>query len=105
MNERHLRARLFHILHKPSPENQNARYVNYLLAFLIFTNALFVVLETVPALAAAHRLEFRRFEIFSTALFVVEYVARLWVCVEQGRYARPVTGRLRYALHPCHCSI
>lgn len=98
MAERHLRAQIFNILHKPSPANPVARHVNYALAFLILANAALVALETVPAIVRPMRTVFVWFEAFSTSMFVVEYVARLWVCVEQGRFAQPVTGRLRYAL-------
>ena len=74
--------------------------MNYLLVFLIFTNAIFVVIETVPSLAVAYGSLFEWFEMVSTVFFVIEYVARLWVCVEQTRYSSPIVGRIRYALHP-----
>ncbi len=96
----HLRAKLFNILHKPSPQNKVARYVNYFLAFLIFSNALCVALATVPWLWHGYQKIFVGFETLSTSVFVVEYLARLWVCVEQNRYAAPLIGRLRYALSP-----
>lgn len=96
----HFRQKLFHILHKPSPQNPWAKYVNYLLAAFIVTNALFVAIETLPSIGPAFRPYFLGFEILSTSIFAIEYLARLWVCVEQGRYAEPVWGRLRYALSP-----
>ena len=98
-NPHHVRAQLFNILHKPSPENPAARYANYFLAFLIVVNALFVVLETVPTLSKAYGAQFQLFEWLSTGLFTVEYLARIWVCVEQGKFSHPVTGRIRYAVH------
>jgi voltage-gated potassium channel len=99
-NPHHVRAKLFNILHKPSPENPAARYANYFLAFLILVNALFVALETVPAMSRACGAQFRLFEWISTGLFTIEYVARIWVCVEQAQFSDPVTGRIRYAVHP-----
>jgi voltage-gated potassium channel len=98
--ENHLRQKLFHILHKPSPQNPWARYVNYLLAAFIVANALLVAIETVPSIGPAFRPIFLGFEILSTSIFAVEYLARLWVCVEQGRYSQPIVGRLKYALSP-----
>jgi voltage-gated potassium channel len=98
-NPHHFRAKLFNILHKPSPENPAARYANYFLAFLILVNALFVALETVPAMSGAYGAQFRLFEWLSTGLFTIEYVARIWVCVEQAKFSHPVTGRIRYAVH------
>lgn len=88
------------MLHKPDPQNPVARYVNYVLTALIVANALFVALETVPELWAAYGPAFHAFEAASTLVFAVEYAARLWVCTEQEHLARPVAGRLRYALQP-----
>jgi voltage-gated potassium channel len=94
------RARLFHVLHKPSPENPAARRVNYLLAFLIVANAIAVALESVKPLGLDYRQFFLTFEAVSTAIFAIEYVTRLWVCVEQGHLSQPIRGRVRYALQP-----
>ncbi|MBT0569140.1 ion transporter [Curvibacter sp. CHRR-16] len=96
----HLRRQLFHILHKPSPENPMARYVNYLLALLIVSNATLVAVESMPGWSASARMLFRSFEWVSTSIFAVEYIARLWTCVEQGHFYRPVWGRVRYAFTP-----
>lgn len=94
------RARLFAILHKPEPGNRAARYANYLLATLILANAIAVALESVVAIRSKTGEAFWWFEALSTALFAVEYVSRLWVCVEQGHLSHPIRGRLRYALQP-----
>jgi voltage-gated potassium channel len=94
------RPRLFHILHKPSPANPAARRVNYLLAFLIVANAIAVALESVKPLGSDYRQFFLAFEGLSTAIFAIEYLTRLWVCVEQEHLSRPVLGRVRYALQP-----
>lgn len=64
MTHPHFRAKLFHILHKPSPLNAWARYVNYFLAFLILANAIFVSLETVPAIAVVYKTEFIGLKLF-----------------------------------------
>jgi voltage-gated potassium channel len=94
------RARLFGILHKPDPGNPAARIANYLLAALILANAASVALESMAGIGQRYRVFFGWFETASTALFIAEYAMRLWVCVEQRHRARPVLGRLRYALEP-----
>jgi len=96
----HLRGQIFHVLHKPSPHHRLARYVNYLLGALIVANAAVVSLETIPSLRDGYRLELQLFEGFSTAIFLIEYLLRLWTCVEQGRFSAPISGRLRYAIRP-----
>lgn len=94
------RLRLFRILHRPAPTSLAARYFNYLLAAVILVNCAAVALETVPSVFEPNRMVFTALEAFSTGFFLVEYALRLWVCVEQPRYAKPFSGRLSYALHP-----
>jgi voltage-gated potassium channel len=97
---RRLRAQLFAILHAPDPGNRFARWANYFLAALIIANAVSVTLETVPGLNGTLARELWWFEAVSTGLFVIEYVARLWTCVEQHHLSSPVRGRLRFARQP-----
>ena len=94
------RFRLFLILHKPAPTHALTRYVNYLLAGVILMNCAAVALETVPAIHEPNRNLFRALEFFSTVFFIIEYLLRLWVCVERPEFSAPVSGRLRYALRP-----
>lgn len=67
---------------------------------LIFLNVLAIILESVAALQARWGAAFDAFELFSVAVFTVEYGLRLWTATENPRYARPFSGRLRYALRP-----
>ena len=97
---RRLRAQLFAILHAPDPGNRLARWANYFLAALIIANAVSVTLETVPGVN--HRLATTLWwlEAVSTGLFIIEYLGRLWTCVEQHHLSGPVRGRLRYVRQP-----
>ncbi len=49
---------------------------------LIILNVVAVSLETVPDITRQYRLEFLAFEIFSLLIFCMEYLLRVWVCVE-----------------------
>ncbi len=95
-----IRQRLFLVLHRPVPSNRVARYVNYLIAAVILANCAAVALETVPWIYAPHGELFQAIEACSLIFFVIEYLLRLWVCVEQMRFSAPLSGRLRYACHP-----
>jgi voltage-gated potassium channel len=97
---RRLRAQLFAILHAPHRRNPAARLANYFLAALIIANAVAITVESLPGLDADWRRWLQAFEALSTGLFVVEYVVRVWSCVELPRLSRPVLGRLRYMLQP-----
>ena len=67
---------------------------------LIAANVVALVLETVPWLAARYGPLFGYFELFSVAVFSVEYAARVWSCTADPAYSGPVSGRLRFASRP-----
>jgi voltage-gated potassium channel len=97
-----LRQRCHHLLNGTKAEGRPAHLIDLLLIILIGLNVLAVVLETVESLAATYSMLFLYFEVFSVAVFSVEYVVRIWTCVEGDdvRYKDPVAGRLRYMLSP-----
>lgn len=43
---------------------------------------------------------FDGFELFSIIIFSMEYLSRVWVCVEGPRYQTSVKGRLKYMVSP-----
>ena len=95
-----LKHEVYEVLHAVPDDRGIDRVVNGSLAALIVLNVTAVVLETVDAVYARYAALFVTFEIFSVAIFSVEYLLRLWSCTEDPRYAAPITGRLRYVLSP-----
>jgi voltage-gated potassium channel len=78
-----------------------ARWVELALQVLILTNVVAVILETVPEVRAAIGEWLDRLELFSIAVFTIEYVARLWSVPAAGRYGTgPLRSRIRYAVTP-----
>lgn len=77
-----------------------SRSVDTFIISLIFLNVLAVILESVAALAESYAVFFRVFEIFSIAIFTIEYGLRIWTCTVKKRFSKPVSGRLRYAFTP-----
>jgi voltage-gated potassium channel len=80
------------------PRSRATRVFDTLLALLIVANVAAVVLESVDALRLNYGAAFIRFEHAVTVIFVVEYLLRLWACVDFRNvpYEHPVWGRLRY---------
>jgi voltage-gated potassium channel len=76
------------------------RATNAGLVALIILNVAAVILESVDAIHQRFARAFDAFEWFSVAVFTVEYVLRVWSATADPRYARPVTGRLRFMLTP-----
>ena len=95
-----IRERVQSLLTPEASDRGYERVFNVCLASFVALNVLAVMLETVQSLNARFGYAFRLFEIFSVAVFIVEYLARLWSCTTQSRFAHPVLGRLRFALTP-----
>ncbi|MGB9752936.1 MAG: potassium channel protein [Roseiflexus castenholzii] len=67
---------------------------------LILLNVLAVVIASVEEIGGRFAWFFSAFEVFSVAIFTVEYIVKLWACTADARYAHPVLGRVKYALTP-----
>lgn len=71
-------------------------YFNLLLFSTIILNTISIILHTVKSMRHEFSQLFIDFEYFSVVFFTIEYLLRLWVCVEQERYKHPIKGRIRY---------
>ena len=97
-----LKQQLYELLEGGYRDTVGQRAIDYFLALLIITNVLAVALETIPRLQAEYGSEFIWFENISLAIFISEYIIRLWVCTELPTLRRlsPGTARRRYDLSP-----
>ena len=77
-----------------------ARLVNLLLMLLIMFNVVAVILASDRVIYTQLQVFFDGFELFSIIIFSMEYLFRVWVCVEDPRYQLPVKGRLKYMVSP-----
>jgi len=95
-----LRRRTYEFLNSPTAAGGAARAFNVFIVTLILLNVAAMILESVASIKAAAERAFLLFEYFSVAVFSVEYVLRIWSCVEDPAYGRAVLGRLRFAATP-----
>lgn len=95
-----LRARAWELVEVAKPGDTVSRAIDVFILLLILLNVVAVILETVPELEKRYAGVFAAFEIFSVLVFASEYVIRLWACVEDPRFSRPIRGRIRFALRP-----
>lgn len=100
MTETSLRRRAYDILERTDKTDARARAIEIGLIVLIALNIVAVTLETIAPLYQAHKAAFDAFELFSVAVFSVEYAARLWCCVEDPRFEGRRFPRLSYAMTP-----
>ena len=92
-----LRRILYHILEISSGKRRGISLVfNITLITIITLNAIAIVLHTVPDYNRQFARLFYDFELFSVGFFTVEYLLRVWVCVENEKYRHWFWGRLRY---------
>lgn len=95
-----LKHRIHHMLQGQHVHERWTAIFNIGLATLIILNVFAMMLETMDELYSEWRFYFIAFELFSVALFVVEYLLRLWVADLTPKYQHPLGGRLRYLLSP-----
>lgn len=79
---------------------RSGRITDVAIMAIILTNVFAIILETVDALAAAYGPVFFWIEVVSVAIFTVEYIGRLWSCIEYPGYDRMIVDRLRFAMKP-----
>ncbi len=95
-----LRKRTWEIIETAKRGDMASRVFDIFILSLIFLNVVAVVLDSVSSIETSFGGVLKGFEVFSVAVFTVEYCLRLWSCVTDPRYSNPVAGRLRFALTP-----
>lgn len=91
------RKKIYHLLE--SDETHAGRLVNLAIVLLIVVSVFAIVFESDPDFFNQWNPVFRAVELVSLAVFTVEYLVRVWVCVENKMY-RGSFGRLRYMISP-----
>ncbi|MCC6160141.1 MAG: ion transporter [Deltaproteobacteria bacterium] len=94
------RTRVWEIVEVSGERDSTARIFDAAILSLILLNITAVILETVESVYSVSPRFFRIFEWVSVLAFTIEYLARLWSCTADPRFATPVTGRLRFMFRP-----
>jgi voltage-gated potassium channel len=97
-----LRAKIHHVLEGGHTAGTLGAAIETFLVVLIVANVVAAALETVPSIYETYGTLLIGFEIFSVAVFTVEYLLRLWTVPEDPRFRRAgaVSGRIRHASQP-----
>jgi voltage-gated potassium channel len=96
------RKRAQEIVELARPGDRGSKVFDVFIITLIGLNVLAIVLGSVKDIYTDYQAFFNGFEVFSVVIFSIEYLLRMWACVEEssGRYIHPVKGRLRFAFTP-----
>lgn len=83
-------------------EDRASRIFDAVIVTLILLNVAAMIAETVPEVQAAYGDYLSAFEVFTIAVFTIEYLLRLWTAVEMPFLSRmkPWQARLRHARSP-----
>jgi len=79
--DQNLRNKVHNLLHYDASSKVN-RAINLFLILLIVSNVIAVVIESYAPLGKAYKNHFYLFELFSIFIFTIEYLSRIWTCVE-----------------------
>jgi voltage-gated potassium channel len=94
------KERAWRILETAQAGDRLSRVFDAFIFGLIILNVLAIIIGTIAQVQHRFGTFLEYFEIVSVAVFSLEYVARLWSCTTEPAYARPLLGRLRFALTP-----
>ena len=82
MNLKIIRRRLWEILESGNENDKLSIYSDIFLITLIILNIVAVLLETVDSIYSVYKYHFLIFERASTFIFLIEYILRVWVSIE-----------------------
>lgn len=93
-----MRQFVFRILETAKENDSVSRSVDLALITLIAASVIAIILESVPSIEARFRAELYWFEVFTVAVFSVEYLLRVWSAVEmdERQSMHPVYARIHY---------
>src|SRR6188768_3603995 len=92
------KKKVYSLLHPEIGDTKLDKVINAFLIFLIASNIVAVILETVPRIYHGRETFFHYFDLVSVIIFSIEYVLRVWSANLEGRYKHRIHGRLKYML-------
>ncbi len=97
-----MRKRLAQLLENSTSSDRPSRILNLALIVLIMLNVLAIFAETEESIYLQYQEYFWRFEVFSVAIFSMEYIARVWSSVDlvDNKETSDFVARIKYMLTP-----
>lgn len=95
-----LRKQVYRQLEPTAWRRKGLSPTNHFLVYLIIIAVIEAVIDTEPVVSTGRELLLNNIEFGLGLIFLVEYIARAWVAVENPRYAKYRFPRLRYMVTP-----
>ena len=101
-NERRLglKKRVHEVLDAATDGDKLSFCVDVFIISLILLNILALVLDSVNSMHESASKFFYWFEVFSVAMFSIEYLLRVWSCTADSQWTGALRGRVRYIFTP-----
>lgn len=90
-----LRYNLYQLLERDFSKSLTSVIINGALILLIISNVAAVFIESYQGNESTYSELFFYFELFSISVFTIEYLVRLWICVEADEYKDLSPGKAR----------
>ena len=93
-----LRRNVSQLIEFNASASTSSRFMDFAMVVLIIANVAAIMLESVASIEAQYASQFWYFEVFSIAVFTIEYMLRVWSCpdIKEGNYEDSFKGRLKY---------
>ncbi|WP_115866194.1 ion transporter [Marinoscillum furvescens] len=95
-----MKRRIFLIVHDDNHQTKTSQIFDLLILVFIVASTIEIVLESEESLALEYSGIFQIVETTSIFVFTIEYLLKLWSCVERQKYSHAIVGRLKYASTP-----
>ena len=97
-----LRLQAYKLLESETSSSTVAKLITWLLIILIITNVAAAIIASEPDYYILYKDAFIQFEMISLLIFCIEYLIRVWCCVENTKYKKlsKLKARINYIFTP-----
>lgn len=100
LQETSFRKKIFHVIDDHKSKKFLNKIFHGVLFSLIIISTTNLVLESIDAFQYKYWKITFYLEVFTIVFFTLEYILRLYTCVEITKFNSPIMGRLKYAIEP-----
>ena len=97
---RTLRQKVYALINPTDTSGRLHDYVDTFIVWWVLISVSAVILESVHSLESIFHVEFVILDAIAVMIFSVEYVLRIYACVEDPKYSSALAGRLSYGKTP-----
>jgi len=93
-----IRSTVFALFNATPQSHSVNKYIDHVVIMSVLVSVVCIVLETVQEINSVWSAQFHTLDLITVAIFSIEYVLRVYSCVELKEYEMPIKGRIKYML-------